>query len=242
MSRNRRVCLLTGAGGLLGSAICTQWKELYSIVAVCRSRIPPVSSQLCSILDPLESESNAKLSDVYVIKADILDDRQLEHCVEIALARYGKIDLVINNAAYFVMDSIVESDALIESASKQFETNVIAPMKLARIVARKFWQKEGKQKNQEANRHLINVSSISGIRVYENLGQSVYAASKSALNHVSLYMASEFAKFGVRVNAVAPTSFPAIIPTESVVEHMRQLDESKETGRIMCVDLLEKAN
>lgn len=236
----RRVCLLTGAGGLLGSAICTQWQELYSIVAVCKSRMPPVNSQLCRVVDPL-APSESPNSDVFIVKADLLKDEQLEHCVEIALARYGRIDLLINNAVCLVLDSLVESDYLIDTASEQFETNVIVPLKLSKIIARKFWQKEGKERNREKNRHIINVSSISGFKVYENMGQSIYAATKAALNQATLHMASEFSRFGVRVNAVAPTSFPAIIPTEAVVEHMRKLDSSTDSGRILCVDAVQKA-
>lgn len=240
-SEDRRVCLLTGAGGLLGSAVCTQWQETYSIVAVCGSRMPPVSTQLCSIVDPLAKTKSAPKGDVYAIKADLLKDEQLEHCVDIALARYGRIDLLINNAVLYVLDSIVDSDKLIGSASQQFETNVIVPMKLSKIIAKRFWQKEGKNRNQQMNRHIINVSSISAMNVYENMGQSIYGASKAALNQASLHMASEFARFGVRVNAIAPSSFPHIISTESVVEHMRRLDCGTDTGKILCIDAVQKA-
>ena len=238
---NRRVCLLTGAGGLLGSTICTLWQESYSIAAVCRSRIPPVNSQLCTAVDPLEPQAKPK-SDVYIIKADLLKDEQLEYCVEIALAKYGTIDLLINNAVHSVWDSILDSDKLIASANQQFEMNVVVPMKLSRIIAKRFWQKEGKQRNQQMNRHILNVSSIAALKLYENLGQSVYAASKAALNQATLHMASEFSKFGVRVNAVAPNSFPSVIATEAVAEHMRKLDASTDTGRILCVDALQRAN
>lgn len=236
----RRVCLLTGAGGLLGATVCALWQETYSIVAVCGSRIPPVDSQLCSVVDPLEPNKPSN-SDVYIVKADLLKDEDLEHCVEIALARYGTIDVLINNAACSVWNSLVDSDALIKSAAKQFETNVVVPMKLSRIIAKKFWQREGKDNNLQMNRHVLNVSSIAAVRVYENQGQSVYAASKAALNQATLHMASEFARFGVRVNAVAPNSFPALIPTEAVAEHMRRLDAGTDTGKILVVDVPQRA-
>lgn len=231
---NRRVCLLTGAGGLLGTAICAQWQNSYAIAAVCRTRLPPVNSQICTVVSPLDP-SNHSVGNVYVIKADLLDDEQLEHCVEITLARYERIDVLINNAVHSVWDSIVDSDRLIKSASKQFETNVLVPMKLSRIIAKRFWQKEG-QRNVQMNRNIINVSSIAAINLYENIGQSVYAASKAALNQATLHMASEFARFGVRVNAVAPNSFPRIIPTEAVVEQISKLDSGVDTGKIICVD------
>lgn len=225
---------------MLGSAVCTLWQETYSIVAVCGSRLPPVDSQLVSVVDPLEPNKPSN-SDIYVVKADLLKDEHLEHCVEVALARYGTIDLLINNAVHSVWDSIVDGERLIASASKQFETNVIVPMKLSRIIARRFWQKEGQGRNLQMNRHILNVSSMAAVKVYENQGQSVYAASKAALNQATLHMASEFARFGVRVNAVAPNSFPGLIPTEAVVEYMRRLDAGTDTGKIRVVDVAQRA-
>ncbi len=238
---DRRVCLLTGAGGLLGSTLCALWQETYSILAVCGSRLPPVNSQLISVVDPLDPNKPHN-SDVYVVKADLAKDEELERIVDIALARYGAIDLLINNAVHSVWNPIVDSDTLMASAGKQFEINVVVPMKLSRIIAKRFWQKEGRYRNLQMNRHVLNVSSMAAVKVYENQGQSVYAASKAALNQATLHMASEFSRFGVRVNAVAPNSFPGVIPTEAVVEHMRRLDGTTDTGRILLVDALQKAN
>ncbi len=55
----------------------------------------------------------------------------------------------------------------------------------------------------------MNISSTAGIYIYPGHGQSIYSASKAALNYLSMHMGDEFSSIGVRVNALAPTSFPS---------------------------------
>jgi NAD(P)-dependent dehydrogenase (short-subunit alcohol dehydrogenase family) len=92
------------------------------------------------------------------------------------------------------------------------------------------------QDNRKHNRNIVNVSSLAGSRVFAGRGQGVYAASKAALNQLTRHLASEFAVFGVRVNAVAPNSFPAIISTDSVAHAIARLDAESVTGRILALD------
>jgi NAD(P)-dependent dehydrogenase (short-subunit alcohol dehydrogenase family) len=80
------------------------------------------------------------------------------------------------------------------------------------------------------------VSSTAGIFVYPGQGQSAYAASKAALNTFTLHLADELEMVGVRVNAVAPNSFPSIVAESEVVNAIAELDAGKLNGEILVVD------
>lgn len=235
----RRVCLLTGAGGRLGNVFCRAHAAEYDIVAVCRGRRPDVPSQHESYVDPLEPQ--AELPDnagrVFTVLADLEEPGQVDRVVELALARFGRVDLLVNNAAYAGLhpQGVIDGDAALRDFDRHFAVNVGIPLQLAVRLGQQFWMHRD-QDNRAHNRNIVNVSSLSGARVYPNKGQAVYAASKAALNQLTRHLAAEFAVFGVRVNAVAPTSFPGIISTESVVEGIIRLDREDVTGRILAIE------
>lgn len=229
-----RVCLITGAAGLLGSALCKTMHEQYLIAAVCKSKHPPVDSQKIRFVDPLRPEP-VQIPRTYVIKADLSDPAQVERIVELTLARFGKVDVLINNAVHWSLGPMVETRGVVEESAKQFEVNTLAPMRLAVALARAFWR-DRRSENIAENRNVINISSTSGINVYGDRGQSVYSASKAAMNMLSQHMAVEFKRFGVRVNAVAPTTFPSIVPTERVAEEVLRIDRGDMSGLVVKVE------
>jgi NAD(P)-dependent dehydrogenase (short-subunit alcohol dehydrogenase family) len=229
-----RVCLLTGAGGTLGSELSKAMDRRYLVSAICRKRAPKVDSQEIRFVNPLRPATNEKPT-TYIIRADLEDEAQIERVVELTLARFGKIDLLINNAVHYSFGAMVATENLLEEASRQFEINTLVPLRLAVTVARMFWRQR-RAENLDSNRNVINVSSTSGTTVYPNQGQSVYSASKAALNCLTLHMSHEFARFGVRVNAVSPTTFPHIVSTARVAEEILRIDSGSESGGLIFVE------
>jgi NAD(P)-dependent dehydrogenase (short-subunit alcohol dehydrogenase family) len=233
----RRVCLLTGAGGRLGNVFCRTYAKRYNIVAVYRNRPPDCVVQGQRQFDPLDlqRETNNDDTTVFAVRGDLTDGRDLDRIVELSLARFGTIDLLVNAAAHSRWGSLVEADQLLQEATLQIEVNTLAPVRLAVIVARGVWR-DRDHENRRNNRNVVNVSSTAGHIAYPGSGQSIYAASKAALNMLTKHMADEFATFGVRVNAVAPNSFPAIVPTVAVARTIGALDQSDETGVVRILD------
>ncbi|WP_067431681.1 SDR family NAD(P)-dependent oxidoreductase [Nocardioides jensenii] len=234
----RRVCVITGAGGKLGNAFCKQYAADYDIVAVCRTRVPGVPSQFESYVDPLAvDDSSANANRVFVVMSDLAKPGEADRVVDLVLARYDGVDLVVNNAAEtaFHPAGLVDNDAAFADFDRFFKVNVSVPAQFGALFARKFWTSRAHE-NRERNRNIVNVSSLSGNRVYPGGGQAVYASSKAALNHMTRYMAQEFEAFGVRVNGLAPTAFPAQVSSETVADAVVRLDRESVTGKILVVD------
>jgi NAD(P)-dependent dehydrogenase (short-subunit alcohol dehydrogenase family) len=234
---DKRVCLLTGASGRLGTAFCRGYHARYDIAAVYCDNPLQVPTQSQRFVDPLRPGEpvHANEDPVFAIRADLLDDDGLERVVDQALARFGGIDLLVNAAAISVWAPIVGSDAMLGNLADMLELNAVVPVKLAAAVAARCWR-DSPEENRAANRNVVNVSSAAGIYVYPGTGQSGYAASKAALNMVSCHLADEFARFKVRANVVAPNSFPALVSTESVADAIARLDAGDLTGKILVLD------
>jgi NAD(P)-dependent dehydrogenase (short-subunit alcohol dehydrogenase family) len=233
----RRVCLITGAGGALGSYFCSRYAERYDIAAVFRRNRPWVAAQDAELVDPLDTSHPPRENQhpVFAIQADLLERGASDRVVEMTLARFGRIDLVVNAAVSSYWAPMLGTSRLLDSALRQLQTNVLVPLDLAAAVARAFWQGR-EDENRLLRRNVVNVSSIAGLRMYPGSGQSIYAATKAALNVLSAHMAEEFGVLGVRVNATAANSFPALVSTERAADAIVTLDDGNETGTIVVVD------
>lgn len=239
VGEQRRVCLLTGAGGLLGDEFCRRRAAEYDIVAVCRTRAPGVPSQHETYVDPLapDDELPENAASVHTVYADLTDPTELDRVIEVALARFGRVDLLVNNAAYQgrYPISMVDGGTALADLDQHLLTNVVAPFRLAVRLAQEFWTQRAAE-NRALNRNVVNVSSLAGVRTYPFRGQAGYAASKAALNSLTGHMAHEFAAFGVRVNTVVPDTFPDLVPTSAVADAIVSLDRHTVTGEALVLD------
>jgi NAD(P)-dependent dehydrogenase (short-subunit alcohol dehydrogenase family) len=235
-SPDGRVCLLTGAGGTLGTEFCRRYRSRYRIAAVYHRTPPEPPHQDAELVDPLRPAEPLPENEhpLFAIRADLAEDAELRRVVELTLARFGRIDLLVNAAVHSIWAPIVDSRALLESAERQFRINALVPLRLATEVAHAFWR-DRDEENRALNRNVVNVSSIAGIYVYPNRGQSVYSATKAALNNLTCHMAAEFGALGVRVNATAPDTFPALVATERAAESIIRLDEGSMSGSILVL-------
>ncbi len=204
----KRIVLLTGSMGRLGSALCEKYYDDYVFVGCGRTK-----------------KSNFAH---YFIQADI--NTQAEEIVEETLQKFKRVDVLINNAAIYCIQPL--KDISVQMMRDVFETNVIAPHNLSNLVLKKFWSSR-LEKNKERNRNIINISSVSDSKVYE--GQGAYGPSKAALSLLTLYQAKEFSQYNIRVNALSPTSFPHYITTEAVADMVVEMDRSNLTGLIKVI-------
>jgi len=210
---------------------------MYNIVAVYRNRPPPVPSQRQRHVDPLRPRTRLGEDHhpVYEVHADLTHAGEIERVVDIALARFGSIDLVINAAGIALDAPFLDTGRFEASWLQQLQVNATLPMKIAVTVLNEAWR-DRPAENRRRNRNVINISSTSGLFVYSRPVRGAYAASKAALNFLSCHLATEFVRFGVRVNTVAPTTFPTLIPTERVVKAIVGVDDGALTGRVLMLN------
>jgi NAD(P)-dependent dehydrogenase (short-subunit alcohol dehydrogenase family) len=226
------VCLVTGAGGRLGQSLCVDLAQDYEVVATYRKTVPEVPSQLQWPVGPGAAAALPR-SDIYCIQADLECRADIRRVVEVAQARHGRIDCVVNSAADIRFHGpLVEMWQSGDEAISQLSVNAVAPFQLVSAVFQSCW-KDWSDENAQWNRSVVNVSSVSGLYVTRDVGQAYYAASKAALNILTMYLSLEMAPYSVRANTVCPSRFDDEPTTRRVVEAIRALLAGKETGSLV---------
>lgn len=174
-----RVVVITGGGTGIGRAAAIQFARGGAwVVVVGRRR------------EPLEETASAS-ERIVPVAADLLREPDLERVVQTANGRWGRIDVLVNNAGTFIHTPLEESDR--ERVTSLFATNVVAASLMSRAALPYLKETQG---------CLVNVSSTFGHKAAPRI--SHYAASKAALEHLTRCWALELAPHRIRVNAVAP--------------------------------------
>ena len=132
---------------------------------------------------------------VAAIALDVTDKAAVAAAVAEAIARFGRIDVAVNNAGYGLFGAIEEvSEA---EARAQIETNLFGALWVTQAVL--------PQMRAQGSGHIIQVSSIGGVNAFPTIG--LYHASKWALEGFSQALAAEVAGHGIKVTIVEPGGF-----------------------------------
>jgi NAD(P)-dependent dehydrogenase (short-subunit alcohol dehydrogenase family) len=126
---------------------------------------------------------------------DITNKDQVKAAVEGAIERFGRIDVLVNNAGYGHLGVFEETP--LEEIRAQYETNVFGTMTVTQTVIPLM-------RKQHSGR-IINISSVAGLKGV--FGGSVYNSSKFAVEGFTQAIAEELSHFGVHVTAVSPGFF-----------------------------------
>jgi NAD(P)-dependent dehydrogenase (short-subunit alcohol dehydrogenase family) len=226
------VCLLTGASGPLGTAFIERFGAAYEIVAVHGRRPVYAPTQNQEFVDPLAPGTRVAMTArrVHAVRADLATSAGIEAVVTETVEAFGCVDLLVNAAAVRRFAPLRTADA-----DGVFDVNVLAPLRLTLSLASSCWGSD-LDENVRRRRNVVNISSTAGLYVYPDSGQGLYATSKAALNHLTYHLASELWDFGIRVNALAPDTFPGRVPTERVVDAIVALDDSDATGQVLPLE------
>ncbi len=130
-----------------------------------------------------------------VLALDVTDQESVEAAVRDALKRFGRVDVLVNNAGYGLAGAIEEATEA--EFMPVFETNVFGLLRVTRALLPQF--------RKQKSGHIVNLSSIAGL--IGSPGWGYYNASKFAVNGLSEALAAEMAPLGVSVTVVEPGPF-----------------------------------
>ena len=180
-----KVWFITGAGSGIGTGIA-------KAALMAGDRVVATGRNLDKVRNALRDVTSEKLA---FVQLDVADEGQARAAVEEAVKRFGRIDVAVNNAGYSLLGNFEEiTTAEIE---RQLATNfygVVHVMRTVLPVMRK--QRSG---------HVINVSSMAGVIGFAHC--AAYAASKFAVEGLSLSVAAEVERFGIKLTLVEPGFF-----------------------------------
>jgi NAD(P)-dependent dehydrogenase (short-subunit alcohol dehydrogenase family) len=182
-----QVAVVTGASSGLGAHFAAVLYGVGAQVVVTARRV-----------DRLESLATG-LPGVHVIDADMADDADRERLVTDVLDRFGRVDVLVNNAG--VGGTVAVEDESVERFRTSMEVNVTALWHLSKLCAPSMIATGAGS--------IVNVASMLGHVGSTPVKQAHYCASKGAVVNLTRELALQWARRGVRVNALCPGWFPS---------------------------------
>jgi NAD(P)-dependent dehydrogenase (short-subunit alcohol dehydrogenase family) len=178
-----RVVVLTGASSGIGSQLAVALAKAGARTVLAARR-----------RDRLE-EIARDLQDCVPVECDVTSEDDRRRLITTAVERFGQIDGLVNNAGYsIVKPALAES---VQDFTRIIELNLIAPFALAQLAAQQMKSRGGA---------IVNIASIAGFRATP-LPTAGYTASKAGLIGLTRELATQWARYQIRVNAVAPGWF-----------------------------------
>jgi NAD(P)-dependent dehydrogenase (short-subunit alcohol dehydrogenase family) len=183
-----KVALVTGSSRGIGRAIAGAYAAAGASVMLSSRKIDALEAAAGEIRD----ETSGDGGDVGVFAANAGEPEQIAACVDATVERFGRLDILVNNAATNpYMGRAIDID--LPRFDKTWQVNYRGPVVWAQQAWRAWLGDHGGV--------VINIASIGGLSVESNIGH--YNVTKAALMHLTRTLASDLAP-GVRVNAIAP--------------------------------------
>jgi NAD(P)-dependent dehydrogenase (short-subunit alcohol dehydrogenase family) len=177
MGSGQKVAVITGASQGIGAALVNAYRDLnYRVVGVARSIKP--------------SNDN----DVLTVAGDVADPKTAERAIAEGLKRFGRIDTLVNNAGIFIAKPFTQYTA--EDYANVLGVNVSGFFYITqRAVAQMEKQRSG---------HVVQITTSLVDHAIQGVPSVLASLTKGGLNAATKSLAIEYAKQGIRVNAVSP--------------------------------------
>jgi short-subunit dehydrogenase len=181
---NHRTVVVTGASSGIGESIARTWaRKGATVVLSARSE-----AALLRVADEIERDDGGK---AIVVSGDVTQEADRVRLLEVARERTGRIDVLVNNAGRGYYGSVARIDA--RELEELFSLNVVAPLRLAQLSIDPLTRTSG---------CIVMMSSVAGVFAAPRMG--AYAATKFALEAISMALRAELGGTGVRVVVVRP--------------------------------------
>lgn len=204
-----KVVVITGASSGLGEATARRLAQEGARLVLGARRLDR--------LEALAAELQATGAQVAVQATDVTQAEQVQALVDLALDRYGRVDVMLNNAG--LMPHSPLDRRRLEDWDRMIDVNIKGVLYgIAAVLPTMQAQQSG---------HIINVSSVAGHKV--RAGSTVYSATKHAVRIISEGLRQEVKPYGIRTTILSPgavaTELPNSISEADVAENVRKLYE-----------------
>jgi len=208
-----KVAVITGAGRGIGKETARKFILEGAKVGI----IDLMTGEIEKVCNEVDNTGNQSIC----LQGDVTNRGSVKAAVETVAKRWGRIDILINNAG-IVQDSLIQN-----MTDEQWDKVLTVDLKGAFICI----QEVLKYMLPQGSGVILNASSVSG--VYGNIGQVNYAAAKAGLIGMTRTLAKELGRKGIRVNAVAPgfitTPMTAKVP-QKILDLMKDRTPLKMLG------------
>jgi NAD(P)-dependent dehydrogenase (short-subunit alcohol dehydrogenase family) len=206
-----KVWFITGAGRGIGA-------EIAHAALAAGDRVVAAARNLAQLNATFAAADPAQVA---LVALDVADEAQAPAAIEAALARFGRIEVGGNNAAYGLLGNFEELSQ--QEIQQQFAVNVFGVMHVLRAALPVL-------RRQRAG-HIINIASIAGVTGFD--GASVYCATKYAIEGLSASLSLELGKFGIKITTVEPGFFRTDFLDQSSVRYgQKVIDDYAAHGTV----------
>ncbi|UOO87898.1 glucose 1-dehydrogenase [Vitreoscilla massiliensis] len=217
MRLNQKTAIVTGAGSGMGQAEAIGFAKEGAQVVVADVNLATAEATRDAIV--------AAGGEAIALAVDVTQLADLQNLVDVTLATYGRIDVLVNNAGIF--DYYTNSlDTSEELWDKIFAINVKAMFQLSNLVLPHMQAQQGGA--------IINICSIAGL--VANMGGAAYTASKHAVAGYTKHLAAVYGKDGIKINAICPGTIRTAMTAEMLKTRPTDkipLDRFGEVGEVV---------
>ena len=200
MRMKGKAVLITGAASGIGFAMAKRFIEEGAVIAACDYN------------EEALERAKKEMGDFYhLYKMDVSKHDEVKEMVKKIISDLDKIDVLVNNAG------VTKDNFLVKMPENDFDAVIAVNLKGVYNITKAVVPYMMERKSGV----ILNASSVVGI--YGNIGQTNYVASKAGVIGMTKTWAKEFARYGIRVNAIAPgfikTPMTSKVP-QKVIDHM----------------------
>jgi 3-oxoacyl-[acyl-carrier protein] reductase len=220
MSEARRVVVITGAGGTLGAALSRQFAGEPDTDVV-------LSDVSAASLETTVNGLSKPRGTVETLRADVGEFADVEAVVDLAVERFGRLDVLIGNAGVLSPNGRIHN-LKTEDWERAFRVNVLGAVNGIRAAVPVM--------RAQHSGSIVLTASVSGLTAWSHAAP--YCATKAAVIQLAKVAAVEYARDGIRVNCVCPGTFRSGIHAELPPETIDAIAAKHPLGLGTATDLV----